>query len=126
MTKDEIISQANQLGQAIADSNELLALKIAQQQVTEDMDAYRLVLNYQQARARADSRTNQGLSMEKEDEEELVSLENQIEKNELVQGMLKAQEEFDNIMQAVNFVLSQAVMGDSCGGSCGSCGGSCC
>lgn len=121
MTKEEIIRQAMLLGDAIASSEELAGLRQAQQEVSSDMASYQMIVKYQQARASADSKLRQGLSLSPEEENELTDLEKMIRENEKVQNLIKRQEEFDNLMQSVYFIMNQAITGPSCTGSCSGC-----
>lgn len=126
MTTEEIIKQAFELGNSIANSDEIVALKNIQQKLTEDQTAYDLIMRYQDARMKLENKKNSGLIIPSTEEDHIAILEQQLASNELIKEMMIAQEKFDNLMQAVYFALNQAIAGaDDCSSGCSSCGGSC-
>lgn len=126
MTTEEIIKLAFELGNSIAESDEIEALKDIQQKLTEDQTAYDLIMRYQDARMKLENKKNSGLIVPSTEEDHIVILEQQLSNNELIKEMMVAQEKFDNLMQAVYFALNQAIAGaDDCADGCSSCGGSC-
>ncbi|MGE5381091.1 MAG: YlbF family regulator [Methylocystaceae bacterium] len=125
MNKEDIIKQAMQLGEALTGSDELLQLKAAQQAVTADLEAYQTIMQYEQQRHNADTKMRQGLALSPEEEAKLGQAEKAVKDNPKVQILIEAQENFDNLMQSIYFVINQAVTGPSCGSGCESCGGHC-
>jgi len=126
VTKEDIIRQAMQLGEALAGSAELEQLKQAQQAVTQDDAAYQAIMQYQHLRNNADTKLRQGLALNADEEAKLEQAEQAIQNDKKVQLLMDSQESFDNLMQSVYFVINQAISGPSCGSGCDSCGGSCC
>lgn len=126
LTTEGIIKLAFELGNSIAQSDEISALKDLQQKLTEDQAAYDLIMRYQDARMKLENKKNSGLIVPTTEEDHIAILEQQLSTNELIKDMMVAQEKFDNLMQAVYFALNQAISGgDDCSDGCGSCGGSC-
>lgn len=126
MTTENIIKQAFALGDLIAQSEEINALKVIQQKLTEDQTAYDLIMRYQDAIMKLENKRNSGLIIPSNEEDHVAILEQQLSNNPLINEMMVAQEKFDNLMQAVYFALNQAISGgDSCSDGCESCGGSC-
>ncbi len=126
MTTEGIIKQAFELGNSIAESDEINALKDLQQRLTEDQTAYDLIMRYQDARMKLENKKGSGLIIPKTEEDHIAILEQQLSTNKLIKEMMIAQEKFDNLMQAVYFALNQAISGgDDCSSGCDSCGGSC-
>lgn len=126
MTTEEIIRKAFELGNSIASSEEIMALKDIQQKLNEDQAAYDLIMRYQDARMKLENKRNSGLIIPKTEEDHIAILEQQLANNDLIKEMMIAQEKFDNLMQAVYFALNQAIAGaDDCSSGCSSCGGGC-
>lgn len=115
-----------ELGSSIAASDELLEVKNLQQQLQEDETALGLVMRYQDARQTMENRQKQGQIIGPNDENHLNILEQQLQGNVLVKQVMQAQEQFNNLMQAVYFAMNQSLSGScnpsSCGGSCSGCG----
>lgn len=126
MSKEDIIRQAMELGQALASSEELEQLKEAQQAVTRDDAAYNTIMQYQHLRNMADSKLRQGIALSSDEEARLEQAEKAVQNDSKIQLLMTSQENFDNLMQSVYFVINQAISGPSCGSGCDSCGGGCC
>lgn len=124
MNSDEIIKMAFELGNAVAQSNEIEEVKALQGKVTEDKDAYDLIMRYQDAKTKMDNKQKEGLVIPKPEEDHLKILEQQLDSNALINELMVSQEKFNNLMQAVYFAMNQAMSGD-CSAGCDSCGGSC-
>ncbi len=124
MTTDEIIKMAFELGNAIADSDEIAQLKTAQEKVTLDQKAYELIMNYQDAKTKSDNKLRDGMQLSKIEEDHLNILQQQLNSNDTVMELISTQEKFDSLMQAIYFAMNQALSG-GCSSDCTSCGGSC-
>ncbi|MDD2620377.1 MAG: YlbF family regulator [Syntrophomonadaceae bacterium] len=125
MTTDEIIKMAFELGSAVAESDEIVNMKAAQQQVSADQKAYELIMQYQDAKTKAENKLQDGLALSKIEEDHLDILEQQLNSNAIIGEMMSAQEKFDNLMQAIYFAMNQALGGGGCSSGCDSCGGGC-
>ncbi|MEN6325496.1 MAG: YlbF family regulator [Syntrophomonas sp.] len=124
MTTDEIIKMAFELGNAIAASEEIAQLKTAQEKVSADQKAYELIINYQDAKTKSDNKLRDGMQLSKIEEDHLNILQQQLNSNATVMGLISTQEKFDSLMQAIYFAMNQA-LGGGCSSDCDSCGGSC-
>jgi len=127
MTTEEIIKMAFELGNAIAQSNEIDELKIMQGKLSEDTDAYGLIMRYQEAQTQMENKLQEGMNVTDAEENHIAIMEQEINNNTLIQELIQVQEKFDNLMQSVYFALNQAISdSDSCSsGCCDSCGGGC-
>lgn len=133
MNTDDIIKLALELGKAVASSDEIENLKAKQAIVTQDKNAYDLIMRYQDTRNKVENKNNgagSGLILGKTDEDLLNILEQQINSNAVIQELMAAQQKFDNLMQGVYFAMNQAISGNSgedggCSGGCESCSSSC-
>jgi cell fate (sporulation/competence/biofilm development) regulator YlbF (YheA/YmcA/DUF963 family) len=128
MNTEDIIKLAFDLGNAVAASDEIQNLKARQAAVTEDKNAYDLIMRYQDTRNKVENKNNggSGLILGKSDEDLLSILEQQINNNSLIQELMEAQQKFDGLMQGVYFAMNQAISGGGgCSGGCDSCAGGC-
>jgi len=125
LTNDDIIKLAFELGNAIAESEEIDSLKTMQGKLAENETASELIRNYQEARSRAENKMRDGLTITPNEENHLDILQQQLNDNPMVQELIQVQERFNNLMQGVYFAMNQAISGDGCSSDCSSCGGSC-
>jgi cell fate (sporulation/competence/biofilm development) regulator YlbF (YheA/YmcA/DUF963 family) len=124
LNSEEIIKMAFELGNAVAQSDEIEEVKALQDKVTEDKVAYDLIMNYQEAKTKMDNKLKDGLLIPKPEEDHLSILEQQLNNNAMIKELMIAQEKFNNLMQAVYFAMNQAMSG-GCSAGCDSCGGGC-
>lgn len=124
-TTEEIITMAMELGNALAETDELEQLRNVQALLNEDVRSYELILHYQQARMKLEEQRSEGKIINKNDENHLQILEDQLAENETIQQLMQAQEKFDNLVQAVYFAINQSITGGQCSSGCDSCGGGC-
>lgn len=126
MTTEEIIKMAFELGNAIAQTEEVDALRNMQIKLSEDGDAYGLIMRYQEAQTQMENKLQDGLGVTAQEEANIAAMETEINNNALIQELISVQESFDNLMQGVYFALNQAISGaDTCSSGCDSCGGGC-
>lgn len=131
MSKEQIIKQAFELGNAISQSAEFEKLKNVQKELQADQDAYLLLMRYQDFRAQAEDKLNHGRILTAAEENQLNILEQSINNNNMLIKLMQIQEEFDRLMQGVYYALNQAISGGhscSCDGceSCDSSHDGCC
>ena len=126
MTTEEIIKMAFELGNAIAQSKEIDALREMQIKLSDDADAYGLIMRYQEAQTQMENKLQDGLVVTPAEESNIEIMEQEINNNPLIQELIQVQEKFDSLMQGVYFAMNQAISGsDSCSSGCDSCGGGC-
>jgi len=124
LNTEEIIKIAFELGNAIAQSAEMINLKNQQAGLMGKKEAYELIMRYQEAKTQIDHKLMDGLMVTQQEENHLDIMEQQISSHPDIQNLLAAQEQLENLMQAVYFAINQAVSGD-CSSGCDSCGGHC-
>ncbi|NLB52921.1 MAG: YlbF family regulator [Syntrophomonadaceae bacterium] len=124
-TSEDIIRLAMELGNALAQTDEIEQLKNLQTVLNEDTSSFDLIVRYQEARMKLEKQQDEGKIISKADEDYLQILEDQLAGNETIQQLMGAQERFDNLMQAVYYAINQAITGDQCSSGCDSCGCDC-
>lgn len=125
MTTDQIIQMAFELGNAIAQSEEVASLQVMQNKLSEDKEAALLINQYQLVRTQMENKIKDGLEVMPGEESNLENLQQQLNNNEIVKELIQVQEKFNNLMQSVYFAINQSITGESCSSDCESCGGSC-
>lgn len=127
-TTDKLVNMAFELGRAVTETEEYANLRAQQTRVTQDKEAYNLIMRYQDAQAKliAGKQNDSGLTIANNDENHMKILEQEINSNLLIKDLMEAQQKFDNVMQAIYFSMNQAITGDDgCSGSCDCCGSDC-
>lgn len=125
----DIFEKAKELGELIKESDALKNFKEAESAQLEDKNAVELMMEYNETRQSLNKRASDP-NITKEDFEK-IQLEaqnafNKIMTNENIAKYVASQQEFSNMMNQINSILSYYVSGekeDGCGGSCSSCAG---
>jgi len=126
MTTEEIIKMAFELGQAISESKEVVELTMQQVKLTQNQEAYDLILRYQEAQKQLENKAHDGLLITPAEENHISILEQQLNSNEMIKNLMQAQENLDRLMQGVYYAINQAITGgNNCASGCASCGGGC-
>jgi cell fate (sporulation/competence/biofilm development) regulator YlbF (YheA/YmcA/DUF963 family) len=129
LNSEEIIKIASELGNAIAQSDEITYLKDQQAKIMGKKDAYEMIMRYQEVKTKIDHKLMDGLMVTQQEENHLKILQQQLSNNPDIQVLFAAQEKLDKLMQAVYFAINQAIndgsspgckscCDDSCGGNC--------
>jgi cell fate (sporulation/competence/biofilm development) regulator YlbF (YheA/YmcA/DUF963 family) len=128
---NKVLLQAEQLGEAILESEEYIAMRLAEQAVIDNDDAQKLVQTYSERKDAFQAE----LAKKPMDQEAIAKAgsavketEKQLTDNELISNMLTKKNEYSDMMQEVNSIISRVVNGESeggCSGSCEGCGASC-
>ncbi len=126
MDKNEILEKAKELGMMIAESDEFLAAKEAEQKQLDDPEAQKLMAEYAMRREELSQKAaNPDLTKE---EYEKVMLDAQAEFarlciNDNIKNYLDKNKEFSDLIEKVNAIIIHFVQGDDAGGCSGSCAG---
>jgi cell fate (sporulation/competence/biofilm development) regulator YlbF (YheA/YmcA/DUF963 family) len=128
----KVLEQAEQLAGSILDSEEFIRMRLAEQAVTKDGEATRLIADFIEKRQRVEML----LSQNNLDQGELASAGDEMEVAQkkmndcpMIQTMQSARGEFTNMMNQVNALIRFVVTGEteqpksSCSGSCDGCSG---
>jgi len=126
----EVIQKAQELGAALADSQELDMLNMAQDALYDDADARLLMNSYQQKQQALQGLQSNGANRDEMAHAltELRGMAEQMQQNNLIATYMKAQQSFNDMMRQVNSILRFCITGETdeeCGdcASCSACGG---
>ncbi len=128
----KVLEQAEQLAGSILDSEEFIRMRIAEQAVTKDEEATRLIADFIEKRQRVENL----LSSNNLDKGELSSASDDMDASQkkmndypMIKAMQTARADFTNMMNQVNTLIRFVVTGESeqpqsgCSGSCDGCSG---
>jgi len=127
---NEIIEKARELGMMLAESDEMKALKGAEELQLADTAAQELLMEYANTREALAQRAS-APDVTKEDFEQIQKEMNdafaKIMTNENIKRYIEANRDFKTLIDQVNSIISFFVKGEeqggSCSGNCSSCGG---
>lgn len=127
-----IIERAKDLADEIANSPELRRVKEAELRLMLDIEARELIEEFQSIQMEA---VNSGINYEDlptDAKQKLEDLENKMNENEIIRNYMTLNQELNQILEAVNMMITNALSDNQGDGGCsscssGSCGdGSCC
>ena len=128
----DIFEKAKELGIMIAESEEFKTFKATEDAQLEDKEAVELMMEYHTTRETLNSKAvNPEITKEEFEslKTEAQAAFDKIMANENIAAYVKAQQNFANMMEQINGILSYYVTGKDneggCSGSCSSCGGGC-
>ena len=128
---EKVLNQAEMLAEAILESEEYIAMRLAEQAAMKDEKANLLIAAYTEKRQAvenllADANMDHGALAKAG--EELQKAERAIDACEVLNKMRQTNETFTNMMKKVNSIIRYVVTGEEeqeegCSGSCSTCGG---
>ena len=130
----EILDMAQNLGKAIAESEETKTFREMEKIFYEDNAAQELMKDYEAERAKLTVKAKE-MEMTPENlkffQEEMKKSMDKLMSNKTVREYLEAKSNFNNIINKVNSIISFCIQGEEqelaseggCSGNCGSCGG---
>ncbi len=130
---EKVLNQAEMLAEAILESEEYIAMRLAEQAAMKDEKSTQLIAAYSEKRHNiemllADANMDHGALAKAG--EELQNVEHAIDENDILNKMRETNEAFNNMMKKVNSIIRYVVTGEEeqeegCSGSCSTCGGGC-
>lgn len=127
---NKIIEKARELGMMIAESDELKALKGAEEMQLQDPEATELMMEYSVTREKLSKEASKSDLTKEEFEKIQTEMEEAFKKlmtNENIKRYIDANTKFKTLIDQVNSIIAYFVKGEesggSCSGNCQSCGG---
>lgn len=125
-----VLDKAKDLAEAIASSEEIETMRKHEITMGNDPEAIAIVQEFQTTQRALYEKQSNGTELTEEEKGQVKDIEAKMEANENIRNYLDAQLKFENLLQGVNFIISQAISGDqsqdggcNCGSDCGSDGG---
>ena len=131
---ENVLHQAEQLAEAILESEEFIKMRLSEQAAMRDASAAGLIAEYSERRTQVENLLasndvyHDALAQAAA---KLEATQKAIDENTMLQTMQDANAAFTHMMQQVNRIIKLVVTGeeeedhDGCSGSCEGCGGSC-
>jgi len=128
---EKVLNQAELLAEAILESEEYIAMRLAEQAAMRDENATQLIAAYSEKRQAiesllADANMDHGALAKAG--EELQNVERAIDACEVLNKMRETNDAFNAMMKKVNSIIRYVVTGEEeqeegCSGSCSTCSG---
>jgi len=128
---EKVLNQAEMLAEAILESEEYIAMRLAEQAAMRDENATQLIAAYSEKRQAiesllADANMDHGALAKAG--EELQNVERAIDACEVLNKMRETNDAFNAMMKKVNSIIRYVVTGEEeqeegCSGSCSTCSG---
>lgn len=121
------IEIAEKLGEALAESAELAAVREAEKAVMANAEAQELMNEFHTATMKIRQKEMTGQPVEPEDKHAAQELGEKVAANELLAALSEAQNAWSGMMNGVNSTIAKKIgFGDSCDDeSCAGCGSTC-
>ena len=120
-----VLDKAKDLAEAIVDSEELNNVRAAEAAMGNDKEALEIIRDFQEHQKIVFEKRKKGEQLTEVEEAKVKEIESRMEGNVNIKSYLEAQMKFENLLQGVNFIISQALSGGAQEGGC-SCGSSDC
>lgn len=121
-----LIEKAHELGELIKDSEQMKALKTAEEAQANDEAAQKLVEEFNLKRMNLARDMQEGkISQEDAIKKNNDAFSEMVEKSEVIKNYVEAKKEFDKMINGVNSVINLYIMGEQggCTHDCHTCGG---
>ena len=106
-----VVDKAEELANAISESEELVQLRQAAERVDNDEKASAALQKFSEKQEMVQRAASSGLQLPPEQMEELQEMQSQIREIPSIQDFATAQMGFNQLMDRVNDIISAAVMG---------------
>lgn len=123
----EIMEKASQLAEAIAESNELSAMRDAEIEMNNDLEAVKILEEFQDKQQELYTLQVNGSVIGDAEREAYEAIEARMQENPSIKKYIDASDNFENLMKSINLIITRAISGDDgCGCGCDSdCGSEC-
>ncbi|MEN3004338.1 YlbF family regulator [Dehalobacterium formicoaceticum] len=121
----EVLNKAQELANALENSEELLQMREAEKRMNEDQTAMSLMHEFRNKQMEVYNVQVAGQEPSKELEQEMENLRAKLQENPLILDYITAQEKLGRVLEYINRAISQVLQGESsCDeSSCSSCAG---
>lgn len=128
----EIMEKASELAELIVGSDELAAMRKAEDAMNNDPAAVKILTEFQEKQQQVYKAHMNGQELDAEDKRQVEEIEQKMGENPSIRAYIEASEKFEHLMRSVNMVITRALSGEeeqgcgcgatSCGPECGPCG----
>lgn len=111
MINSEVIEKAELLADAISQSSERAELIRLEEAIIADESTHRLMVQWQEAHDQLVEKQQNRIELSKAEQFELMRIENGIKDNPILMAYIIAQDKFQEMMQSVHDIISDAITG---------------
>lgn len=108
-----IIAKAMELGNEIANSTELKSFREAEAAVLSNSEAYELVRKFTAEQHKVREAHMNG-TISDELRQSIQAIHTELMQNPIAKEYIESQRRFDQVIQNINYILQQAISGNSC------------
>ncbi|OAT81405.1 YlbF family regulator [Desulfotomaculum copahuensis] len=122
-----VIEQARLLGDEIARSPELAAMRDAQEAMLGDSRAQEIIQEFQDKQKAFQMIQSQGHQLTESQKKDAEEMERRMMEHPLIVDFFRAQQDFEGMLEQINNIISEAISGrqegcsDECCSSCSGC-----
>lgn len=123
-----VILKAQELGEAISESSELMEMKATQDAMLGNEAASKIINEFNEKQRTYLEIQRQGLQLSDLQKSDVQDMEKRMLENDLVVAFFKAQQNFEKMLEQINQIISKSITGESssctdeCCTSCSGCG----
>ncbi len=107
-----VLEKAKELGMEIKKTPEYIELEAANQKVKDDENAAQILEKINEIQDQINFAQNSGVEPSQEQISQFNELKEQMQGNLTIQSFLKAQEEFNELMQKINNAIREGLTGE--------------
>lgn len=121
-----IMEKANELAEALTESEELANMRKAELVMNSDPEAEKIIAEFQVKQKQVYELQMRGGELSDQDKQEIEAIEGKMNGNAAIRSYMEATDKFENLLKSVNMIITRALSGENQGCGCGSdCGSDC-
>lgn len=121
-----ILEKANELAEALTESEELVTMRKAELAMNSDPEAEKIIAEFQAKQKQVYEVQMHGQELSDQDKKEIEAIEGKMNGNSSIRAYMEATDKFENLLKSVNMIITRALSGEEQGCGCGSeCGSDC-
>lgn len=122
-----IYEKAQELGYALLNCNETTVLRAAETNLDNDVKAQTLIKEFRQRQEKINNLQEAGIEISNDEWIQFTQIQEKIKENKVIQAYFAAQTNFRKVLQEVNTIINQVLLGGSCSPlACSECNSSDC
>ena len=115
-----ILEKARELAALIAESPELVAVRVAEETMANDNAAQSIIQEFQQKQTTIQQAYMKGEELSDSQKQEVEKLQEKMRAHPLIAKYFDAQEKFEKVLHSVNHIMTKAITGEEAeSGGCG-------
>ncbi|MGB4505193.1 MAG: YlbF family regulator [Syntrophaceticus sp.] len=113
-----VVEKAQELGNALRETEEATILRAAEVNLDNDPVSRQLIMEFQQRFQKIKSAQDAGEEVSEVDIENFNQLQEKVKTDQNIQAYFSAQQRFNQLLQQVNTIINQVLMGEPCSPDC--------